>query len=235
MERGDLLKDNGKIFVDVGKALNDHAKRECKTIVVGNPANTNCLICANSAKDMSKDNFTAMTRLDHNRALTQLAQKVGKKVTDVKKFTIWGNHSPTMVPDYSSTEIDGQAVKKYSEFDDKWLHDTFTPVVQKRGAAIIEARGASSAASAANASIDHMRDWVNGMGDEWLSMGVSSNGNPYGVAEDLVFSFPCTVSSGKWNIVKGLKPQDDERTWQMIKKTEAELLEERSAIEGMLK
>ena len=235
MERGDLLKDNGNIFVDVGKALNDNAKRECKSIVVGNPANTNCLICSNSAKDMPKENFTAMTRLDHNRALTQLAQRVGKSVTDVKKFTIWGNHSPTMFPDVSFTEIAGKSVKKYSELDEKWLNETFTPVVQKRGAAIIDARGASSAASAANAAIDHMRDWETGNGEDWQSISVNSNGNPYGIAEGLIYSFPCNVSKGKWEIVKGLNVKDDERSWKMMKATEAELLEERAAIEGMLK
>ena len=200
MERSDLLKDNGKIFVDVGKALNDHAKREVKTLVVGNPANTNCLICSNSAKDLPSENFTAMTRLDHNRALTQLAQRTGTQTTDIEHFTIWGNHSPTMFPDVSFAKIAGKEVTKYSELDEKWLKETFVPVVQKRGATIIDARGASSAASAANAAIDHMRDWVAG-GPQWQSLGVSSNGNKYGVPEGLIYSFPCTIKDGKWTIV----------------------------------
>lgn len=164
MERADLLKDNGKIFIDVGKAINDHSSRDIKTIVVGNPANTNCLITSHYAKDIPKENFTAMTRLDHNRALTQLALKTGTKVTDIKHLAVWGNHSPTMYPDIRSTLINGK--KATDLVDAKWTAEEFTPRVQQRGAEIIKLRNLSSAASAANASIDHMRDWVLGS-NEW--------------------------------------------------------------------
>ena len=164
MERADLLKDNGKIFVDVGKAINDNAKRDAKTIVVGNPANTNCMICQHYAKDMPKENFTAMTRLDHNRAVSQLALKTGAKVTDIKNVAVWGNHSPTMYPDIRYTTIGGK--KATDLVDHKWINDEFTPRVQQRGAEIIKLRKLSSAASAGNAAIDHMRDWVFGS-DEW--------------------------------------------------------------------
>lgn len=178
MERGDLLKDNGKIFVDVGKAMNDNAKRECKTIVVGNPANTNCLICSHHAPGIPRENFTAMTRLDHNRALIQLALKTGSKVTDIHQLAIWGNHSPTMYPDIRNTTIKGK--KATDLVDAKWVNDEFTPRVQQRGAEIIKLRKLSSAASAANASIDHMRDWALGS-KEWQSIAFHTDGKLYGV------------------------------------------------------
>lgn len=173
MERGDLLKDNGKIFVDVGQAMNDNASRDCKTIVVGNPANTNCLICSHYAPDIDSRNFTAMTRLDHNRALAQIALKTDNAVTDVKNMAIWGNHSPTMFPDVKNTSVAGAVARDL--IDTTWEKETFIPVVQKRGAAIIEARKLSSAASAASAALDHMRDWALGS-DEWVSMAVNSAG-----------------------------------------------------------
>ena len=230
MERADLLKDNGKIFVGVGQAINDNAKRTAKTIVVGNPANTNCLICAHYAKDIPKQNFTAMTRLDHNRAVAQLALKSGTHVTDIKKLAVWGNHSPTMFPDIKSTTIGGKAAR--TVVDAKWEADTFIPVVQQRGAAIIAARKLSSAASAASAAVDHMRDWVKGT-NEWVSMSVPSTGNKYGVPEGLIFSFPCTTKNGEWKMVEGLDISD-EFSQQRIKKTTDELLGERKFVEGLL-
>lgn len=231
MERADLLKDNGKIFVGVGKAMNDNASRTCKTIVVGNPANTNCLIAANHAPGIPKENFTAMTRLDHNRALTQLALKTDSKVTDIKNLAIWGNHSPTMYPDINNTTIAGK--KARSLVDDAWLTGDFIPTVQKRGAAIIEARGLSSAASAANAAIDHMRDWEAGS-NEWQSIGIPSEGNSYGVPDGLIFSFPCTTSGGKYKVIDGLDISD-EFSQQKIKTTTDELLGERKEVEHLLK
>lgn len=173
MERGDLLKDNGQIFVGVGQAMNDNASRDCKTIVVGNPANTNCLICSHYAPDIDKKNFTAMTRLDHNRALAQIALKTGTKTTEIEKMAVWGNHSPTMFPDIKNTSVAGQVARDI--IDSEWERDTFIPTVQVRGAAIIEARKLSSAASAASAAIDHMRDWVKGS-DDWVSMSVPTAG-----------------------------------------------------------
>jgi malate dehydrogenase len=231
MERGDLLKDNGKIFVGTGKAINDNAKADCKTIVVGNPANTNAMICAHHAPRIPKENFTAMTRLDANRALTQIALKAGCAVTDIKKMAIWGNHSPTMVPDVSNTTIAG---KKFTDMvDAKWINDEFIPRVQKRGAEIIDLRGFSSAASAANAAVFHMRDWVLGS-DDWQSMGVLSDGKSYGIPEGLMFSVPCHNKGGKWEMVKGLN-LDDETIQARLKKTTDELLSERSAVEHLLK
>jgi len=223
MERGDLLKDNGKIFVGVGKAMADHAKRDCKTIVVGNPANTNCLILQQYAKGIPKENFTAMTRLDHNRALTQLALQTKTKVTDIEKMCVWGNHSPTMYPDLRSCTVAGKPALTLIEED--WKIKEFTPRIQKRGGEIIELRGASSAASAASASIDHMRDWVKGS-SEWQSMGVLTDGKQYGVPAGLIFSFPVTTTPGNWSMVQGLK-MDDELTVASIKKTTDELLAER--------
>lgn len=231
MERGDLLKDNGKIFVGVGQAMNDNASRDCKTIVVGNPANTNALICSHYAPDIDSKNFTAMTRLDHNRALAQLALKTGTSVNDVKRMAIWGNHSPTMFPDIKNTTVGGKAAR--SLVDSAWEKDDFIPTVQKRGAAIIEARKLSSAASAGSAALDHMRDWVTGT-DEWVSMAVNSTGNTYGVEEGLMFSFPCTVKNGEWKIVEGLDISD-EFSQEKIKKTQDELISERQFVEDLLK
>jgi malate dehydrogenase len=232
MERGDLLKDNGKIFIGVGQAMNDHASRDCKTIVVGNPANTNALICSHYAPGIAKENFTAMTRLDHNRSIGQLALKAGVNVSEVKKGAIWGNHSPTMFPDIKNTTIAGKAARDI--VDSAWEKDTFIPCVQKRGAAIIEARKLSSAASAGSAALDHMRDWVTGTGEDWVSMGVSSDGNKYGIEEGLIFSFPVTVNDGKWKIVDGLDISD-EFSQASIKKTCDELISERQFVEDLLK
>ena len=231
MERGDLLKDNGAIFVDVGKAINDNCARDAKTIVVGNPANTNALICQNYAPDLPAKNFTAMTRLDHNRALTQLALKTGARTTDIKQMAVWGNHSPTMYPDIRNCKVGGQDAPGL--VDATWLKDEFTPRVQKRGAEIIDLRNASSAASAGNASIDHMRDWVFGS-DEWQSICFKTDGKLYNVPEGIMFSFPCTTSGGKYTFIKGLN-LDDEISQARIQKTTAELLSERDAVEHLLK
>ena len=230
MERADLLKDNGKIFIDTGKAINDNAKRTCKTIVVGNPANTNAMICQHYAPGIPAENLTAMTRLDHNRALTQLALKTGSKVTDIKKLAIWGNHSPTMYPDIRNATVSGKAAP--SLVDPKWVNDEFTPRVQKRGAEIIELRKLSSAASAGNAAIDHMRDWVYGS-DEWQSIAFKTDGKLYGVPAGLMFSFPCTSKDGKYTPVLGLN-LDDEVSQARIKKTTDELIGERQAVEHLL-
>jgi malate dehydrogenase len=231
MERADLLKDNGKIFVSTGKAINDNAKRDVKVIVVGNPANTNCLIASHYAKDIPRENFTAMTRLDHNRAVTQLALKTGTKVTDIHKLAIWGNHSPTMYPDVRNTTIGGK--KATDLVDSKWVNDEFTPRVQQRGAEIIKLRKLSSAASAGNAAIDHMRDWVNGS-EEWQSIAFHTDGHTYGIPKGLIFSFPVTTSGGKYKIVSGLN-LDDEQSQARIKKTVDELLGEREAVEHLIK
>jgi len=231
MERSDLLKDNGKIFVDTGKAMNDNAKRDCKTIVVGNPANTNALILASNCPGIPRENFTAMTRLDHNRALTQLALKTGSKVTDIHQLAIWGNHSPTMYPDIRNTTVAGK--KATGLVDQKWINDEFTPRVQKRGAEIIELRKSSSAASAGNAAVDHMRDWVLGS-NEWQSIAYYSDGKTYGVPEGLMFSFPCTTANGKYKVVTGLN-LDDEQSVARIKKTTDELLGEKKEVEHLLK
>lgn len=231
MERADLLKDNGKIFVDTGKAINDNCARDVKTIVVGNPANTNALICQHYAPSIDAMNFTAMTRLDHNRALTQLALKTGSKVTDIKKLAIWGNHSPTMYPDIRNCTIKGKAAP--TMVDPKWINDEFTPRVQKRGAEIIDLRKLSSAASAANAAVDHMRDWVVGS-EEWQSICFKSDGKLYNIPAGLMYSVPCTTSGGKFHPVMGLKI-DDEISAMRIKKTTDELIGERQAVENLLK
>jgi len=223
MERADLLKDNGKIFIDTGKAINDNAKRDVKTIVVGNPANTNCLIASHYAPSIPRENFTAMTRLDHNRALTQLALKTGSKVTDIKQMAVWGNHSPTMYPDIRYATVNGK--KATDLVAKKWISDEFTPRVQQRGAESIKLRKLSSAASAGNAAIDHMRDWVNGS-NEWQSISFITNGKLYNIPEGLIFSFPCTTANGKFKVVEGLK-LDDEESQMRIKKTTEELLGER--------
>uniref|UniRef100_A0A7S3MPF5 Malate dehydrogenase n=1 Tax=Favella ehrenbergii TaxID=182087 RepID=A0A7S3MPF5_9SPIT len=230
MERGDLLKDNGAIFVDVGKAINDNCARDAKTIVVGNPANTNALICQQYAPDLPASSFTAMTRLDHNRALTQLALKTNSKVTDIKQMAIWGNHSPTMYPDIRNTSVAGQQAP--SLVDASWVKDEFTPRVQKRGAEIIELRKLSSAASAGNASIDHMRDWAFGS-SEWQSIAFKTDGTLYDIPEGIMFSFPCTTTPGEYKPVSGLN-LDDEVSQAAIKKTTDELLAERAAVEHLL-
>lgn len=231
MERKDLLSANGAIFSVQGKALNDHAASDVHILVVGNPANTNCLITKGNAPDIPAERFSAMTRLDHNRAITQLAQKAGVASTDVKKVTIWGNHSATQYPDAYHAEINGRSAAEVIN-DDAWLKETFVPTVQKRGAAIIEARGASSAASAANAAINHVQTWYHGTeAGDWTSMGIPSTG-AYGSTQDVIFSYPVTVSNGAISIVEGLSLSDYDQ--QMIAATGQELLEERDAIADML-
>jgi len=232
MERKDLLEANGAIFVPQGKALGEVASRDVRVLVVGNPANTNALIAMKNAKGLKPQQFTAMMRLDHNRALSQVAQKAGKPVTSVKKMSIWGNHSATQYPDVFHAEVDGQNAAKLIN-DQAWVEGTFIPTVQKRGAAIIEARGLSSAASAANAAIDHVRDWVNGTpSDDWVSMGIPSDGS-YGIPEGIMFGYPVKCSAGKFEIVKGLELNDFAKG--KIAATHKELMEERSAIEHLLK
>lgn len=230
MERADLLKDNGKIFIDTGKALNDHASRNVRVLVVGNPANTNCLIAQHFAPDLPKENFTAMTRLDHDRGLYQLSKKLGVSLDQIKNFCVWGNHSPTMFPDTTNATVNGKNI--HSSLDSQWRANDFIPKVQQRGAAIINQRKLSSAASAGNAAIAHMRDWSIGTNGEWISFSVVSNGE-YGVSKGLVFSYPVTVSNGKWSIVQGLKL--DAEAQERIKKTEAELIQERDVISSLLK
>ncbi|MEX0174070.1 malate dehydrogenase [Streptomyces sp. LMG1-1-1.1] len=227
MERGDLLAANGGIFKPQGEAIAAHAADDIKVLVVGNPANTNALIAQSAAKGVPAERFTAMTRLDHNRALTQLAQKTGSSVTDIKRLTIWGNHSATQYPDIFHAEIAGKNAAEVVG-DEAWLADTFIPTVAKRGAAIIDARGASSAASAANAAIDHVYTWVNGTAaGDWTSMGVPSDGS-YGVPEGLISSFPVTCKDGKYEIVQGLEINDFSRA--RIDASVAELSEERDAV-----
>ena len=229
MERKDLLEANGAIFSVQGKSLNDHAAKDVKVLVVGNPANTNCLIAQRNAPDLDASQFTAMTRLDHNRALTQLAQKTGKHVTKVSGMTIWGNHSATQYPDIFHADVAGTAASDLVDQD--WVDSDFIPTVQQRGAAIIDARGLSSAASAANAAIEHMRDWVAGTGDAWVSMAVYSDGS-YGVEEGLIYSFPCRCAGGEWTIVTGL--EISEYSQSKMSATEAELAEERDAVKDLL-
>jgi len=231
MERKDLLAANGAIFGPQGKALNDHASRHVTVLAVGNPANTNALIAQAAAPDLNPRNFTAMTRLDHNRALSQLAEKTGTHSTDIAKMTIWGNHSSTQYPDISHATVKGKAAKGLVE--DSWYKDTFIPVVQQRGAAIIKARGASSAASAASAAIDHMRTWALGTdGDDWVSMGVPSDGS-YGIAPGIIYSYPCRCKNGDYEIVQGL--EIDAFSREKMDATEHELREERAAVENLLK
>ncbi|MGH2833491.1 MAG: malate dehydrogenase, partial [Solirubrobacteraceae bacterium] len=227
MERAELLSENGKIFTAQGKALGEHAASDLKVLVVGNPANTNCLIAMNNAPDVPRERFTSMMRLDHNRAVAQLANKVGASVSDVSKMGVWGNHSPTMYPDLMHAEVKGVQAAQVVD-DQAWIENDFLPNVGKRGAAIIEARGASSAASAASAAIDHVHDWVTGTSD-WVSMGVVSDGS-YGVPEGLISGFPCTCSGGEWSIVQGL--EIDEFSQGKIDASIAELSEERSTVEG---
>ena len=230
MERKDLLEANAAIFSVQGKALNDHASRDVKVLVVGNPANTNALITQRNAPDLDPRNFTAMTRLDHNRAMTQLAQKTGVTVNDVSHMTIWGNHSATQYPDLYNARVNDTAAMELT--DQAWLEEHFIPTVQQRGAAIIKARGASSAASAANAAIDHMRSWALGTpAGDWVSMGVYSDGS-YGIPEGLIYSFPCTCNAGDWAIVRDLEVNDFSRS--KMDATAAELSEERDAVAHLL-
>ena len=230
MERKDLLLANAQIFSAQGKALNEVANRQVKVLVVGNPANTNSLIARANAKDLNPRNFTAMTRLDHNRALSQLAEKTGKHTTQITRMTIWGNHSATQYPDLSHTLVDGKAAK--SLVDQKWIEETFIPVVQQRGAAIIKARGASSAASAASAAIDHVHTWVHGTAPgDWISMAVPSDGS-YGIKEGVIYSYPVTIKNGEYEIVQGLNI--DEFSRKRMDATEAELREEREGVKTLL-
>lgn len=230
MERGDLLEANGGIFAPQGKALNDHAADDVRITVTGNPANTNALIAMSNAPDIPTERFSALTRLDHNRAISQLAAKLGVPVTEIRRMTIWGNHSATQYPDLFHAEVGGRNAAE-AVGDQAWLADTFIPTVAKRGAAIIEARGASSAASAASATIDHARTWVEGTADgDWVSMAVRSDGS-YGVQEGLISSFPVTVTDGRWEIVQGL--EIDEFSRGKIDASVAELAEERDAVKGL--
>ena len=204
MERSDLLEANGGIFKPQGKALNDQAASDIKVLVVGNPANTNCLIAKSHAPDIPAERFTSMMRLDHNRAKAQLAAKAGAPVGDVTNMTVWGNHSPTQYPDIFHAKVSGQNAAEVVD-DQQWLENDFIPTVQKRGAAVIEARGASSAASAANAAVEHVHDWVLGTSDgDWVSMGIPSDGS-YGIPEGLIFGFPVTCSGGSYQVVQGLE------------------------------
>jgi len=230
MERKDLLEANAAIFSVQGKAMNDHANRDLRVLVVGNPANTNALIAQANAPDLKPHNFTAMTRLDHNRAMAQLAAKTGSHVNDIKCMAIWGNHSATQYPDVNHATIDGKSASDL--VDQGWLADEFIPVVQQRGAAIIKARGASSAASAASAAIDHMHDWVLGTPDgDWVSMAIPADGS-YGIEPGIIYSYPVRCSGGDYEIVQGLDIDDFSR--ERMDKTATELREERAAIEELL-
>jgi malate dehydrogenase len=230
MERKDLLEANGAIFTVQGRALDETASRDCKILVVGNPANTNAYIAMKSAPNLPKKNFTAMLRLDHNRALSQLAAKTGKAVEQIEKLAVWGNHSPTMYADYRFATIGGQSVKTMIN-DDVWNNDVFLPTVGKRGAAIIEARGLSSAASAANAAIDHMHDWVLGSGGKWVTMGIASDG-AYGIPKDVMFGYPVICANGEYKLVEGL--EIDAYSRGKIDITLKELLEERDGVAHLL-
>ncbi len=230
MERKDLLEANAQIFSVQGKAINDHASRDIRVLVVGNPANTNALIASSNAPDIDPRHFTAMTRLDHNRASAQLAQKTGKHVNDVRRMTIWGNHSATQYPDIHHAEVAGTPATDL--LDEAWLADEFIPVVQQRGAAIIAARGASSAASAASAAIDHMHDWAMGTpDDDWVSMAIPADGS-YGIEPGIIYSYPVRCSGGNYEIVQDLSISDFSRA--RMDATETELREERAAIESLL-
>ena len=230
MERQDLLEANGAIFTGQGRSLNDHAADDLRVLVIGNPANTNCLIAMNSAPDVPDERFTAMMRLDHNRALTQVAQKLGTSVNDVSRMTIWGNHSATQYPDLVHCEVPGGTAAAVID-DQAWLEGDFIPTVQQRGAAIIEARGASSAASAANAAIDHVHDWMSGTpAGDWVSMGVPSDGS-YGVPEGLLCGFPVTCADGAYEVVQGLEIDDFSRA--RIDASVAELASERDMVRDL--
>jgi malate dehydrogenase len=230
MERSDLLEANGGIFKPQGKALNDHAASDIKVLVVGNPANTNCLIAQRNAPDIPAERFTSMMRLDHNRAIAQLAAKAGATVAEVTNMTVWGNHSPTQYPDIFNAKVKGKNAAETVN-DQQWLENDFMPTVQKRGAAVIEARGASSAASAANAAIEHVHDWVLGTPDgDWVSMGIPSDG-AYGIDEGLIVGFPVTCSNGSYEIVQGLDVNDFSR--ERLAVTVKELNDERTTIERL--
>ena len=230
MERADLLAANAQIFTAQGKALDKAASRNVKVLVVGNPANTNAYIAMKSAPSLPRENFTAMLRLDHNRALSQVAAKTGTAVGDIQKMAVWGNHSPTMYADYRFATVGGKNVKDLIN-DQVWNADTFLPTVGKRGAAIIEARGLSSAASAANAAIDHMHDWALGTNGKWVTMGIASNGD-YGIPKDIMFGFPVTTANGKYEVVKGLPI--DEFSQERINKTLKELQDEQAGVAHLL-
>jgi malate dehydrogenase len=230
MERKDLLAANAQIFTAQGKALNAVASRDVRTLVVGNPANTNAYIAMKSAPELPKRNFTAMLRLDHNRALSQIAARTGRPVSSIEKLCVWGNHSPTMYADYRFAMIGGQSVKAMIA-DEAWNRDTFLPTVGKRGAAIIEARGLSSAASAANAAIDHVRDWVLGTGGKWTTMGVASDGS-YGIPEEVMYGYPVTCANGEYSIIQGLEVDAFSR--ERMDLTLKELLEERDGVAHLL-
>ncbi|WP_045859985.1 malate dehydrogenase [Teredinibacter purpureus] len=230
MERKDLLEANAAIFSVQGKAINDHASRDIKVLVVGNPANTNALIAQRNAPDINPRQFTAMMRLDHNRAMTALGQKLGESINDISKMTIWGNHSSTQYPDLFHALVNNEVA--IDKVEKSWYEESFIPTVQQRGAAIIKARGASSAASAANAAIFHIRDWALGTTDgDWVSMGVYSDGS-YGIEEGLIYSFPCTCEGGDWKIVQGLSI--DEFSQARMIASEDELKEERDAVKSLL-
>jgi len=231
MERKDLLTVNAQIFTVQGQALNETASRDVRVLVVGNPANTNAYIAMKSAPDLKAENFTAMLRLDHNRALSQLAAKLGRPVADIQKLAVWGNHSPTMYPDYRFATVGGQSVAKIIN-DDAWNRDVFIPTVGKRGAAIIQARGLSSAASAANAAIDHVRDWVMGTDGKWVTMGIPSDGS-YGIPEGILYGVPVTCEGGQYHRVSGLEIDDFSR--ERMDLTLNELLEERDGVADLLK
>jgi malate dehydrogenase len=229
MERADLLEANGAIFKPQGEAIAAHAASDVRVLVVGNPANTNALIAMTHADGVPRERFTAMTRLDHNRAVAQLADKTGAAMGDITNMTVWGNHSPTMYPDLFTTQVRGRRAWDVVG-DEAWVAEVFIPRVAKRGAEIIDVRGASSAASAANAAIDHVRDWVRGTGDGWVSMAVPSDGS-YGVEEGIISSFPCRCANGEWEIVQGLDVPEFSR--QRIDRTVNELKEERDAVKGL--
>jgi len=230
MERKDLLAENAKIFIEQGRALNETARRDVHVLVVGNPANTNCWIAMKNAPRLYPLNFTAMMRLDHNRAVSQLAARIAQPVADIRKVTIWGNHSATQYPDVFQAEANGKRI--WPQINDQaWLENTFIPTIQKRGAAIIDARGASSAASAANVAIEHMRNWVLGTPDgDWVSMGVPSEGS-YGIPEGVIYGYPVTCASGRYEIVRGIELSDFSKS--KMEATHRELLEERDAVKSL--
>jgi malate dehydrogenase len=230
MERKDLLLENAKIFIEQGKALDAVANRDIKVLVVGNPANTNAYIAMKSAPSLPKKNFTAMLRLDHNRALSQLAARSGKPVGSIEKLIVWGNHSPTMYPDYRFATVDGQSLKALIN-DENWNRTVFLPTVGKRGAAIIEARGLSSAASAANAAVDHVHDWILGTGGKWVTMGVASDGS-YGIPQDVMYGVPVTTSGGEYTRITGL--DIDAFSREKMDATLKELEEERAGVSSLL-